>query len=108
MRGVIRAKRKERETTKGTGRNEQENDNSLCDSGFGGNFRALAMLYLVFALALTLKNFGLSVEAQLIALRIITPLVFVALGALAVSCEYFRRVFYIGWLWDGARTMEMI
>ena len=53
---------------------------------------ALAMSYLVFAWALTLKNFGLSVEAQLIAQRIITPLLFVVLGALAVSCEYFRRV----------------
>ena len=50
------------------------------------------MSYLVFAWALTLKNFGLSVEAQLIAQRIITPLLFVVLGALAVSCEYFRRV----------------
>ncbi|MBP5437414.1 MAG: hypothetical protein J6Y30_05470 [Treponema sp.] len=34
----------------------------------------------------------MSVEGQLIAQRVITPLVFVALGALAVSCEYFRRV----------------
>ena len=58
----------------------------------GAAFGSLAMLYLVFAGALTLKNFGLSVEDQLIAQRIITPLVFVALGALAASCEYFRRV----------------
>ena len=58
----------------------------------GAAFGSLAMFYLVFAGALTLKNFGLSVEDQLIAQRIITPLVFVALGALAVSCEYFRRV----------------
>ena len=58
----------------------------------GVAFGSLAMFYLVFAGALTLKNFGLSVEAQLIAQRIITPLLFVALGALAVSCEYFRRV----------------
>ncbi len=58
----------------------------------GAAFGSLAMFYLVFAGALTLKNFGLSVEAQLIAQRIITPLVFVAFGALAVSCEYFRRV----------------
>ena len=55
-------------------------------------FGSLAMLCLVFAGALTLKNFGLSVEDQLIAQRIIMPLLFVALGALAVSCEYFRRV----------------
>ena len=41
---------------------------------------------------MTLKDFGLSVEAQLIAQRVITPLVFVALGALTASCEYFRRV----------------
>ena len=53
---------------------------------------SLALFYLVFPWSLTLKNFGLSVEAQLIAQRILTPLVFVALGALAVSCEYFRRV----------------
>lgn len=58
----------------------------------GVAFGLLAMFYLVFAWSLTLKNFGLSVEAQLIAQRILTPLVFVALGALAVSCEYFRRV----------------
>ena len=58
----------------------------------GVAFGLLALFYLVFAWSLTLKNFGLSVEAQLIAQRIITPLVFVALAALAVSCEYFRRV----------------
>ena len=58
----------------------------------GAAFGSLALLYLFFAWSLTLKNFGLSVEVQLIAQRIITPLVFVALGALAVSCEYFRRV----------------
>lgn len=52
----------------------------------------LALCYLIFAWALTLKGFGLSVEAQLIAQRILTPLLFVALAALAVSCEYFRRV----------------
>ena len=58
----------------------------------GATFGSLALFYFVFAWSLTLKNFGLSVEAQLIAQRIITPLVFVALGALAASCEYFRRV----------------
>ena len=58
----------------------------------GAAFGSLAMFYLVFAGALTLKNFGLSVKAQLITQRILTPLLFVALAALAVSCEYFRRV----------------
>ena len=58
----------------------------------GAAFGLLALYYLVSAWSLTLKGFGLSVEAQLIAQRIITLLVFVALGALAVSCEYFRRV----------------
>ena len=53
---------------------------------------ALALFYLFFAWSLTLKNCGLGVEAQLIAQRILTPLLFVALGALAASCEYFRRV----------------
>ena len=58
----------------------------------GVAFGSLALFYIFFARQLTLKNCGLSVEAQLIAQRIITPLLFVALGALAVSCEYFRRV----------------
>ena len=50
----------------------------------GAAFGSLAMLYLVFACSLTRKNFGLSVEAQLIAQRIITPLVFVALPVVIV------------------------
>ena len=58
----------------------------------GVAFGALALFYISFARALTLKNFGLSVDAQLVAQRIITPLLFVALGALPVSCECFRRV----------------
>jgi len=58
----------------------------------GVAFGSLALFYIYFARPLTLKNFGLSVESQIIAQRIITPLLFVALGALAVSCEYFRRV----------------
>ena len=58
----------------------------------GVAFGSLALFYIFFARQLTLKNFGLSVEAQLIAQRIVTPLLFVALGALAVSCEFFRRV----------------
>ena len=51
----------------------------------GVAFGSLALFYIFFARQLTLKNCGLSVEAQLIAQRIITPLLFVALGALAVS-----------------------
>ena len=58
----------------------------------GVAFGSLALFYICFARSLTLKNFGLSVEPQLIAQRIITPLLFAAFGALAVSCEYFRRV----------------
>jgi len=66
---------------------------TLCTMAvLGAAFGLLAMFYLVFPWALTLKGLGLSVEAQLIAQRVITPLVFVALGALAVSCDYFRRV----------------
>ena len=61
-------------------------------AGIGVAFGSLALFYIFFAWALTLKDFGLSVDAQLIAQRIITPLVFLALVALAVSCEYFRRV----------------
>ena len=44
----------------------------------GAAFGSLAMLYLVFACSLTLKNFGLSVKAQLITQRILTPLLFVS------------------------------
>ena len=59
----------------------------------GVAFGSLALFHIFFsAWSVTFKNFGLSVEAQLIAQRILTPLLFVALGALAVSCEYFRRV----------------
>jgi len=58
----------------------------------GVAFGLLAMYYLISAWTLTLKDFGLSVEAQLITQRILTPLLFVALAALAASCEYFRRV----------------
>jgi len=58
----------------------------------GVAFGAFALSYIFFARALTLKNFGLGVDAQLVAQRIITPLLFVAFGAWAVSSEYFRRV----------------
>lgn len=58
----------------------------------GVAFGAIALYYILVGNVFTLKNFGLSVESQLIAQRIITPLLFVALAALAVSCEYFRRI----------------
>jgi len=58
----------------------------------GVAFGLLALYYLISAWTLTLKDFGLSVKAQLITQRILTPLLFVALAALAASCEYFRRV----------------
>ena len=45
---------------------------------------SLALFYLVFPWSLTLKNFGLSVEDQLVAQRILTPLLFVALGVVIV------------------------
>ena len=59
---------------------------------FGAAFGSLALFYICSIWVLPLKNFVPSVEAQLIAQRIITPLLFVSLGALVVSCEYFRRV----------------
>ena len=58
----------------------------------GAAVGSLALFYIIFAWSSTLANFGLSVEAQLITQRILTPLLFVALAALAISCEYFRRV----------------
>ena len=58
----------------------------------GAAIGSLALFYVVFASLLPLKNFGLSVESQLVAQRIITPLLFVSLGAFVVSCEYFRRI----------------
>ena len=58
----------------------------------GVTFGLLALYYLISAWTLTLKDFGLSVKAQLITQRILTPLLFIALAALAASCEYFRRV----------------
>ena len=59
-------------------------DLRLVDFLMGYSERPLAMLYLVFAWSLTLKNFGLSVEAQLIAQRILTPLLLVALQEIIV------------------------
>jgi hypothetical protein len=55
----------------------------------GATFGSLALLYLFFAWSLTLKNFGLSVEAQLIAQRILTPLLLFlwSLSSLNLSAE---------------------
>ncbi len=50
----------------------------------GVAFGLLDMVYLVFAWPLTLKNFGLSAGAQLIAQWILTPLLFVALPVVIV------------------------
>ena len=51
----------------------------------GAAFGLLALFHIFFsAWSLTLKNFGLSVEAQLITQRILTPLLFVALGVVIV------------------------
>ncbi len=58
----------------------------------GAAVGSLALFYICSIWVLPLKNFVPSVEAQLIAQRIITPLLFVSLGVLVVSCEYFRRV----------------
>ena len=55
----------------------------------GYSERPLAMLYLVFAWSLTLKNFRLSAEAQLIAQRILTPLLLVALPVVIVLIKSF-------------------
>ena len=45
---------------------------------------SLALSYFVFAWSLTLKDFGLGVEVQLIPQRILTPLLFVALPVVIV------------------------
>ena len=50
----------------------------------GAAFGLLALFYIIFAWSLTLKNFGLSVGDQLIAQRILTPLLFVALPMVIV------------------------
>ncbi len=54
----------------------------------GAAFGSLAMLYLVFACSLTLKNFGLSVEDQLIAQRILTLLLLAALPVVIVLIKH--------------------
>jgi hypothetical protein len=64
-------------------------DLRLVDFLMGYSERPLAMLYLVFAWSLTLKNFRLSAEAQLIAQRILTPLLLVALPVVTVLIKSF-------------------
>ena len=54
----------------------------------GAAFGSLAMLYLVFACSLTLKNFGLSVEDQHIAQRILTLLLLAALPVVIVLIKH--------------------
>ena len=66
-------------------------DLRLVDFLMGYSERPLAMLYLVFAWSLTLKNFRLSAEAQLIAQRILTPLLLVALPVVIVLIKSFCR-----------------
>ena len=66
-------------------------DLRLVDFLMGYSERPLAMLYLVFAWSLTLKNFGLSVDAQLIALWIIMPLLFAALPVVMGLIRSFGR-----------------
>ena len=50
-----------------------------------------AVVYLVLAWALTLRDAGLSVHAQFVAQRVITPVIFASLAAMAVSAECLRR-----------------
>ena len=59
-------------------------DLRLVDFLIGYSEWSLALSYLVFAWSLTLKNFGLGVEDQLIAQRILTPLLFVAFSVATV------------------------
>ena len=54
----------------------------------GAAFGSLAMLYLVFACSLTHKNFGLSVEDQLIAQRIFTLMLLAALPVVIVLIKH--------------------
>lgn len=50
-----------------------------------------AVVYLVLAWALTLRDAGLSVHAQLVAQRVITPVIYASLTVMAVSAEWLRR-----------------
>ena len=54
----------------------------------GAAFGSLVILYFVFAWSLTLKNFGLSVEDQLIAQRILTLLLLAALPVVIVLIKH--------------------
>ena len=54
----------------------------------GATFGSLALFYFVFAWSLTLKDFGSSVETQLIAQRILTLLLFVALPVVIVLIKH--------------------
>ena len=58
----------------------------------GAAFGSLAMLYLVFACSLTRKNFGLSVEDQLIAQRILTLLLLAVLPVVIVLIKHVCQV----------------
>ncbi len=59
--------------------------------GLGIMAGVTAIVYLVLAWALTLREAGLSVRAQLIAQRVITPVIFASLAAMAASAECLRR-----------------
>ena len=52
----------------------------------------LAFAYLFASDAMTLRDMGLSVAAQIVAQRVVTLLVILALASLAASAEHFRRV----------------
>ena len=64
----------------------------------------LALFYIIFAGSLTLANFGLSVKAQLITQRILTPLLFVALGVVIVLI---KPVFRAGLVKENGITCDM-
>ena len=70
----------------------------------GVAFGSLALCYLVSAWSLTLKNFGLGVEDQLVAQRILTPLLFVALGVVIVLI---KPVFRAGLVKENGITCDM-
>ena len=63
-----------------------------------------AIVYLVLAWALTLRDAGLSVRAQLVAQRVITPVIFGLLVAMAASAECLRRK--IGDNWSLGRLLR--
>ena len=73
-------------------------------AGLGSATGSLALFYLVFPWSLTLKNFGLSVEDQLVAQRVLTPLLFVALGVVIVLI---KPVFRAGLVKENGITCDM-